>query len=510
MDRHHSTKEIARGTFIILIGTFAGLFLTFLTRLLIARNWNESEFGIFSLAIVILNICAILSTLGMQNGASRMIAYTKGRNDIKKINIIFILSLSITLLSSLLTSVIIFISSETIAEHIFQNSDLIIPLKIFSTIIPFIALINILVSIYLGFGNAYSRLYFQFVIQNFIFILIIIIIIVYHAPFVYIFYAYALSIVLTCFLFVIYTLKFSNLPVTFNFIPIADIWMNSKELLSFSLPLLGVTLLQTITGWTDTLMLGYFRNTAMVGLYNAAIPIAQLISLPMNALLLIYTPITSKLYAQNLTSDIQKNYVILTKWIFLSTLPLFLTIFLFADVILHCLFGEGYIGAAKSLQILSLGFIIVNLLGPNGSTLIALGDTKFLMLAGTIAASINIAMNFILVPVWGADGAAISTASSISIYCIIRHMRVHSYIKISSLNNKFLLTTTIYILFMYVLYNLIYIIADLPYLAVIVFFILTYFFYFLFIFFSKSYDKEDLEMCLAVKKKISNFFHSKN
>jgi len=50
----------------------------------------------------------------------------------------------------------------------------------------------------------------------------------------------------------------------------------TKKLLSFSVPLLAVSMLMMVMSWTDTLMLGYFKSPDVVGLYNAALPLANL------------------------------------------------------------------------------------------------------------------------------------------------------------------------------------------------------------------------------------------
>jgi hypothetical protein len=51
-----------------------------------------------------------------------------------------------------------------------------------------------------------------------------------------------------------------------------------KELFTYSFPLLFAGIAGLVMGWTwtDTLMLGYFTSSTNVGIYNAALPTAQL------------------------------------------------------------------------------------------------------------------------------------------------------------------------------------------------------------------------------------------
>jgi len=65
---------IAKGTGIIFTGTIIEKLFGFVTVIIIVRYFNQSEYGIYSLALVILNIFALISTLGLQEGSSRYIA----------------------------------------------------------------------------------------------------------------------------------------------------------------------------------------------------------------------------------------------------------------------------------------------------------------------------------------------------------------------------------------------------------------------------------------------------
>ncbi|MCD4664600.1 MAG: oligosaccharide flippase family protein, partial [Bacteroidales bacterium] len=276
----------------------------------------------------------------------------------------------------------------------------------------------------------------------------------------------------------------------------------TRELLTFSLPLLGVALIHMIISWTDTLMLGGFLTSNEVGLYNAASPLATLIILPMTAMLLIYAPIISGLYAKNSLNEIRKNYTVLTKWVFVSSLPPFILLFLFPDEIIYYLFGSNYVLASQSLRILSLGYIISNLLGPNGTTIMAVGKTRFLMLASATAACINIILNLALIPQLGITGAAIATASSIVIHCVIRHIKVHSILKISSLTKNLIKPGLVAISLIFIISYLVKNYLEIEVWMLPLLFILFYVIYFMAILATRSFDNEDLMMLLEIEKKM--------
>ncbi|HDH41260.1 MAG TPA: flippase, partial [Candidatus Altiarchaeales archaeon] len=262
---NQSLQKIAKGTGIVFIGSLTGLFLAFIGRLMIARYWTESDYGVFSLAFVVLNICVVIGTLGLQDGASRSIAYARGKNESEKIQGLISASVWLGLAGSLILCLILFFTSETIAIKIFHEPALISPIRIFAIAIPFSTLLNVLVSIFLGFGRVQAKVYFQDILRNALFPILLLAVILFNLSFTGVFYAYLISLVISCLLLMIYAIKYLHSPMKFT----AKSAINpvAKELLFFSLPLLGVAMLQLIIAWTDTLMLGYFKISADVGLY---------------------------------------------------------------------------------------------------------------------------------------------------------------------------------------------------------------------------------------------------
>ena len=78
-----SLQKIAKGTGIIFTGTIIGMLLGFVGRIILVRYITQTEYGIYCLALVIISIFVTISTLGVQEGSTRYIAYFRGRRRIK-------------------------------------------------------------------------------------------------------------------------------------------------------------------------------------------------------------------------------------------------------------------------------------------------------------------------------------------------------------------------------------------------------------------------------------------
>jgi O-antigen/teichoic acid export membrane protein len=357
--------KIARGTGIAMLGMFIGLPLQFVVRLVVARYGLEANYGVFSLAWVVLNFCTALACLGLNEGVTRHIAYQRGRGESTKVRVTVAVSLQLTIVASIIIGFAHFLGAQIIALNVFHTVDLVLPLRIFAVGVPFFALINVLVAVFRGFDRTEPQAYFQYIVLNVLFLVFFLAIVTLKMPFVAAFYAYMAALVVTFVALLAYTMK--KLPLSIPFAARVTGDGVIEELLFFSLPLLGTALLSVTILSMDTLMLGYFKTAEVVGLYNAAYPLAFLISIPLYAATLIYTPVATGLYAQHSIAELRRSFTVLNKWAASLTLPIFLVLFLFPEAVLGLLFGPAYLVAAPALRILSIGFIVNNLFGPSQS-----------------------------------------------------------------------------------------------------------------------------------------------
>ncbi len=495
---NQSLQKIAKGTAIVFFSSMISMLFAFGGRVLMARFFSQSEFGIFSLALVILNIAVIISTLGFQQGTTRQIAYYRGKADEAKVQGVISSSLKIAILASIVLALVLFFSSNIVSTRIFHEPELASTLKIFSIAIPFFVLINILASIFRGFDDVKPKAYFYDILMSGLFPLLLLPVILLGLSFSTSIYAFSTSIILTGIAFAVFTLKAAPfIPRRYPIISPAD-----KELLLFSLPLLGIFLLGSISSWTDTLMLGYFKTAEVVGLYNAAVPLAQLISVILASMGFIYVPIASQLYSQNLMAEIKRTYQVITKWIFSASFPLFLLLFLFPEAILSFFFGTGYTEAAMALRILSLGFVLNAFVGENAWTLIVLGKTRLVMLGGVLVTGLNVALNIALIPRWGIIGAAIALLIAYlaaNIFCSVMLYQLYRIHPFTKNYLKPLLACSIIIASIYTLTRNLYVVNHWMLPLIFVLFLVVYG---LCLLLTKSFDKEDIMMLLAIEDRL--------
>ncbi|ASJ05568.1 hypothetical protein A3L01_09410 [Thermococcus barossii] len=410
---NRALQKIARGTGIVFLGTVVSMALGFFTRALIARSLDRTQYGVFSLTLTILNIGLTLALLGLANGLPRELSRYK-KEEPEKVPELVSTAFILVAAGSSLTAAVIVLAAPSLSP-IFNETLLPPTLRIAAFSLPFWALSMVLVSVSRGFGRVREKFYYQNIVIPLIFLILTVLAVFMELGLSGIFFAYVFSQIAGFLILMFETFRLRFLPGRLVFRPEL-----AKELFLFSFPLMLTGILGYIMNWTDTLMLGYYLNSDIVGLYNAAAPIARLLPIFLNSAGFLYIPIATAFFARAQLKEMKRIYQIMTRWIFLLTFPLFLFMFVFPEVTITTFFGAKYAGAATALQILAAGFMFHTLLGLNGMSLTVIGETHANLIGNFFAALANVALNILLIPVYGIEGAALATAASFIVANIFR------------------------------------------------------------------------------------------
>jgi O-antigen/teichoic acid export membrane protein len=175
---------------------------------------------------------------------------------------------------------------------------------------------------------------------------------------------------------------------------------------------------QILINRTDVLMLGVMVDMKSVGIYGVANRIALLLTFALNAVDAIAAPLLSSRYHAGKIDEfsqlIKKSMLISS----LVSLPIFVLIILFPEIILG-LFGQEYEAGASILRILAAGHYINAVTGPVGFALLMSGHEKIFSVTMLSISVFNIMMNFILIKLHGVIGAAVATAISVVLVNLI-------------------------------------------------------------------------------------------
>jgi O-antigen/teichoic acid export membrane protein len=185
----------------------------------------------------------------------------------------------------------------------------------------------------------------------------------------------------------------------------AESW---RGLLAIGLPLLMASSTVFLKGWLDTAMLGIYRTEAEVGVYNVALKLATLASLPLLAINAVAAPRFARAHAAGDGAGLRRTVEYSGRMILLTSVPI-TALLVAAPGLWLGVFGPEAAGAGWALVVLSLGYLFSALSGSVGYLMQMTGRQvafQNITLAGLV---LQVAANALLIPRWGVNGAAVST-----------------------------------------------------------------------------------------------------
>jgi len=188
-----------------------------------------------------------------------------------------------------------------------------------------------------------------------------------------------------------------------------------KEMLKSSIPLTFFSFFIIIINYLNIIMLSFMNGQAETGLYFAAVKILGMTLVPTAIIQLAFLPLLSRSETSEERQKIMKKY---SQLIILMAVITAGVVFTFADYLFVFVVGNDFIGDGYLLKILMLSSVIVYINTMYSTPLIAWKIEKVLVWAMGIAGVVNIAANSILIPAYGASGAAIGSVMSELTVCV--------------------------------------------------------------------------------------------
>ena len=397
-------KSMARGGAVFSAGSIAGMLLKFVMGVVVIRAIAKADYGLVSLGYVIANILVLLSSLGLANGVPRFIARLREhRAGHAAVGNVAGTSLVAAVATGLVFSVLLYTSADLIAASM-AKPELAIVLRAFAFMVLPLALIQGLVAVFQGIQMVKPRAVYQDIAVNGLRLFLVLILLFLGFRMQGVLVAYVASVWGALLLFIIYARR--TLPSRMTTGVNRQVF---GELLLFSLPLLGVGVINRMTTWAGTMILGAASTAENVALYNAASRLIVFLMVPMTAMGFVFSPVASRYAARGDIAGIKDLYTSASKWITLLTFPVAMYFIIEAHFIVTLLFGDVYADAAPVLMVLSVAYLLHVAVGPNGATLIALGYPKRLLGSAAIAAVVAVTACALLIPKYGSVGAAIGT-----------------------------------------------------------------------------------------------------
>jgi len=402
-------KEILHGSFYSFLAKIISSLLGIVTSIIVARYYGAETIGLVALIITILSISGLFSSMGMTTSLLRLVPeYTEKYS--KEIAILLYKKvLSIILISSISVAVVLYISSDIIANKIFHKPDLLLFISSLSIVLVFDTIKSVNMTMIRSLKKIKSFVILELSPKVISLFLILLLTFLFYDKYNPIYIALTVPVfmfLLTTGYIFIYVLPLYTVKKTNNHLP------SNLEMIKLSFPMFLTAGLSLIITQTDIVMIGMLRDTKEVGIYSIALSLAMLTNFVLNSVNMMSAPKFSELYHAGKMDELQYVVQKSSKLMFLATLPIVLVLILFGKFILGIYsdaFRLGYI----ALLFLTLGQFVNAASGSVGYLLNMTGYQKEFRNIILIAAIINVVLNFILLPIYGINGAAFASLCSV-------------------------------------------------------------------------------------------------
>lgn len=408
--KNNALKTIFAGGSIMFLAVIIAKFMALIYRLLTGRLLGPTDYGVITLMLAVYSTVTTFAFLSIQEGVQKYVSEYRGKEAYGKIKGTIRSGLLMLIVISILVGVALFALAEFIAIQFFNERMAIWPIRFVAVSLPFLGATKILTNVAEGYENMKPTAYTGQIGVNVIKVALTTVLIYYGFGYLGAAFAFSLSIISGAFLAYYFYKKIIPEKVQKS-----QTKHNYREIIVFSAPLVAGGLFGVISNQIDTYMLQYFLGTEKVGLYNAAYPLAMLILMSDN-FSSIFMSAASRLRSEGKEKLNSQIFRTLTKWISALAVPIFLITFFFPKAVL-ILFGNEYFVAAKTLKILSIGFLLTALTSPITNIYQAYNRTELNFITSVILAVSNLILNYFFIAVlnYGIEGAAIATTLSFAI-----------------------------------------------------------------------------------------------
>jgi O-antigen/teichoic acid export membrane protein len=180
-----------------------------------------------------------------------------------------------------------------------------------------------------------------------------------------------------------------------------------------AIPLLFLSGVRLVSQELGVLLLGSLAGPAQVGVYRVTVRGAELVSFALAAINVAIAPRLAEAHVLGDLGRLRSLVRAATLAALVWAVPVAVVMIGGGALILEAVFGHDFVAGSTSLAILSVGQLVNALTGPLGLLLNMTGRERAAVRGQAIGAVLNLVLGVLLIPRWGATGAAAATAAGL-------------------------------------------------------------------------------------------------
>lgn len=398
------------------IGTLSGLLIS----LVVSRLLGAEGTGTYYLALSIMLVFATLARMGFDNTIVRVVAGYTVNKEWSYVAYVMSYVTRVVIFSSVILSLVLFLSSEWAVVAIFNNESLLVSAQIAVLGVLPVAVMWINAEGMRGVRSIAISQWVKFVQVQLISLILLV-------PFIYMWgvggaiASYTVAAILSAFMSAIWwKRKLLQELVSESKVDTEKIRVTLYE---SSRPLFMVSITGLIMQHSGTLLLGAWGTIESVGIFAIASKVSALLMFPLMAVVSILAPKFSAMYKKGDIAGLERLVKESSGLLTVLVIPVAIIVSLLSDEVLG-LFGPEFANGRDVLIILLLG-VVVNTMSCGVSNLLMMtGNEKDVRNVSVLVSAMVIAMHAVVIPVYDMEGAAMVIASGILVQNAILIWRV--------------------------------------------------------------------------------------
>ena len=419
-DAAKHSHEVAKGSFWGLAGTIFMKLVSFAYIIYVARAFSQENIGVFYLAISVIAILGIWRDFGLPAALVRYVPYYEGRGEGKKAKDLLKISYAVNIVSGIALAVALWFLADYIGAF-YQNPLLADGIRLLSSY----SLLCSLFTLGLNYLQSRADIKANQIINNVLNIVKLILTIIFFQLYGPTLFSLTMSFLLTFIIASIAAIPFlrksmAALPDGKAGLGMDELW---REIVPFGLMLTLLQSFSVVISSSDRAILGYLGGAAgsngMIAVYSLATQLAIVLTIFPGSIAAIFLPVISRLIGKGDHGAVRAVMQTSQRWMLFISVPVAVVMIAFSGEMLSGFYGSGYAVGAATLSIFVIGLLFSVLTYTVSYALAGMRLVKIELIVAFVAGIANVLLNFLLIPYFGIEGAAIASAISFFISMVM-------------------------------------------------------------------------------------------
>ena len=410
--------ELLKGSSISFLLRVVGMLFGYLAMFFTTNIYGSDAWGIHALCFTILGLLTLIPKFGFENSLIRIVTELNLSAKSEIVSVFkkaIVISVSLALIVTLTT----YFSSHYVISNFSEKHQILPFIKTICIVIIPSTILAVISAYFQALKKIAKHILFHTTAINIIFFVLLLCFYFFNIELA-VFETYVMAIFITFLIalyYFFYSLKSKNKSDIENEERTLLTRYNYKSITKTSFPMLLSISFALLMGWSDVIILSIYNTASDLGIYDTTLKLSALSGIFLISVNSIAAPKFVEFYSKSNINGLKETVQKSTKLIFITTTPVLVILVLFSKTILG-FFGDEFVLGYFALTVLCVSRFINAISGSVGY-IMQMTDHQTLYQNVIITAFfLNVILNFILIPQYGINGAAIASSIAMTFWNI--------------------------------------------------------------------------------------------